>query len=156
MTLPILKTLKDPVKLFVFLGVSFLVFDVSYYFMAFTLGTRDNMCLIGAGLTPLNVAFSLIISLLSGLIVAGIMGVWNSRCDKAIPTSGGFLGLILGGMTVFCPLCTIPVISLFGLSISLSFFTTYAMYFKVIALILMLIAAHRLNKQLSGKLSCKV
>jgi len=156
MNFPILKNLRDPVKLLVFTGVAFLVFDISYYFMAFTLGTRDNTCLLGAGLTPLNIIFSVIISLLSGLLVTGLMGIWKRKSGRLLSGSSGGIGLLFGGMTVFCTFCTIPVITLLGFSVSLSFFTTYALAFKIIAIILMLIAAHRLNRQLLGECSCDV
>lgn len=158
MQLQIFKNLKDPVSLFVFIGTAFVIFDISYYVMANTLGTRNNMCVPGAGLTFWNVIFSLVISLLGGLIVSGLIALRanDTSGQKLIAGSSGGLGFFIGGLTVFCTLCTIPVITLFGLSVGLGFFTTYELLFKGIAIILMLIATYQLNKQFSGNCNCRV
>lgn len=49
------------------LSVSLVVFNINYYFMANLPGFRDNMCVMGAGLTPLNIIFSIILSVMAGV-----------------------------------------------------------------------------------------
>lgn len=63
-------------------------------------------------------------------------------------------GFLLGFFTVFCTLCTIPVISIFGFAVGLGFFTTYNLVFKILSLLLMILALTLLNKQLNFCETC--
>ncbi|PIR55220.1 hypothetical protein COU74_02345 [Candidatus Peregrinibacteria bacterium CG10_big_fil_rev_8_21_14_0_10_36_19] len=147
MNLAIFSLLKKTSYLFVALGVTFLMFDLAYYVMTTLPGSRNEMCVIGAGFTTLNIVFSVVMSFLSALLTVGILEVGMSK--RSVSTSG--LGVLLGSLTVFCTACTLPVISLFGFSLSLLFFTTYADILKVVSMVLIFIALYIVNGQVQNK-----
>ena len=99
--------------------------------MAHFPGTDGFMCLIGANFTPLNIIFSIFISLSAGLLTVGLIELYKEK--KALKSvelgSTSTVGLAMGMLTTFCTLCTIPTLSLFGVGISLSFVTQYELYF---------------------------
>lgn len=149
----ILTNLKSIPLAITAVATTLILFNISYYVMANLPGFRNNMCVIGAGLTPLNIAYSIIISVMAGILVANIPSFIKIRAIRN--TSSGFTGLLLGGFTIFCPLCTLPAISLFGISIGLSFFTTYDIWIKIISLFLMTWSFYIVNKKLSCNI-CKI
>ena len=132
------------------LSVALVFFNINYYIMANLPGYEDLACTIGAGLTPFNIIYSVMMSLLSGILVGNMPQFIKIRSLKS--SSPGFTGAALGSFTIFCPLCTLPAISMFGLSISLAFFTTYDIWIKALSLILMLWSLFIINK----KLSCNI
>ena len=150
----VIKLLKQPFYALIAMGVAFLLFDLNYYFMTKLPGTRDFQRVLGAGFTPANIIFSVILSLMAGLLVVGMME--NIKKRKASKLAGGAssVGVVAGAMTVFCTFCTLPVISVFGLSVSIAFFTTYEWYFKGLSLILMAVGLWLLDRQLVDE--CKV
>ncbi len=151
----ILRNLKNPFYSMIALGSSVLFFDLSYYFMANLPGTRNNMCVIGAGLTTLNIAFSVALSILTGIMVASVFALYRKRKSSLIATSSlSGVGLIVGSFTVFCAACTIPVFTLFGLSLSLGFFTTYDLPIKIVSMLLMLVSLYLINNQLND--TCEI
>lgn len=157
MHLPILDNLRKPVSALVGLGVSVLLFDAYYYMMVTFPGTIDRMCVIGANFNPTNVAFSIVLALMTGIMVSAIVELARRRRAQVLGSSASGVGFVVGTFTVFCTFCTIPVISLFGLSVSLSFFTTYEIWFKGASLILMIAGLYLLNKQLDGECEiCKI
>lgn len=155
----IVTNLRNPKYLFALVGVAFVAFDLSYYLMASLPGNRDEMCIMGANLTPLNIWFSVMLSLMVGVLFAGF---W-SLIDKKIhlqKQSGGKkiavgslsgIGAFLGVMTMFCTACTLPVISLFGLSVGLEVFTDNNYIFKIASLVMVLVSIILLNRQLEDK-----
>jgi len=143
----ILKNLLNTKSLVITVSAMLVLFNISYYMMANLPGYRNNMCVIGAGLTPLNVIYSLIIAAMSGILIANLPSLFKIR--SAASSSGGIGAMTLGGFTLFCPLCTLPAISLFGVSFSLSFFTTYDIWIKLISLMLMGWSLYLINKKLS-------
>lgn len=152
------KQLKNPTHLLIFLGVSFIFFDLNYYFISKLPGEVDNACVIGANITPVNVGFAVILSLLAGLMVVGGIALHKQRRARMAVSSilSGF-GVLVGTFTVFCTVCTLPVISLFGLSLGLGFFTSYNLTFKIISLLLMLMGMYLLEKQLEGEcVTCRM
>lgn len=150
MRLPLFSNLKKPTHLFVFLGSFLLFFDVSYYFMSTMPGTQNYMCVIGASLTLPNILFSLVMSALVGIVFSGLLFFLSTNAKRKVLTSSisGF-GAILGGLTIFCLPCALPVVSLFGISLSLSFFTSYNLFIKAASLFLLVGTAFILNKKLS-------
>jgi hypothetical protein len=150
----ILKNLRYP-KYFLFaLGTAFIAFDLLLYLMYSLPGSRDEMCIAGANLTADNIAFSIFLSVLIGVLIAGFIALFDKKVqDKKNIAMGSLsgIGAGVGVMTVFCTVCTLPVISLFGLSVSLEFFSYNNYYFKVISLSLIVLAIYQLNKQLNGK-----
>lgn len=154
----IVKNLRNPKYLFALVGVAFVAFDLSYVLMASLPGTRNQMCVMGANITPINIGFSLIFSFLIGIL---FVGFWNLidhkisagvyRKKKIAMGSLSGIGAIFGVMTMFCTVCTIPVISLFGLSVGLEVFTDNNYIFKVLSLGMVLWAIYLLNRQLEDK-----
>jgi hypothetical protein len=109
MKVHVIKNLKDIRYLFLFLGVAFLVFDFNYYLMSTMPGSRNEMCVMGINLTAENIVFSLILSLLTGIALAGVFAVIAKRArqrmaaKKVALTSLSGVGLGVGLLTVFCP-----------------------------------------------------
>lgn len=139
------------------IGVSFLMFDLNYYFMSTFPGARDFMCVIGGNLTPLNIIFAIFLSLMTGILIAGIVELFRLRSKKLAASSVTGLGLFLGILTMFCAACTIPVITIAGFSIGISFLTTYNLIIQISSMILMLLALYLVNQQLNDAcVVCKI
>lgn len=145
----LLKSLKNPVRVIVGLSVAVVFFDFNYYLMSKLPGDVDRMCVVGGDLTVLNMIFAVVMSLLTGFLVMGVMALYNQRRGAAAGSALGGFGLLVGTFTVFCTTCTIPVISLFGLSVGLNFFTDFNVEFKVVSFILMVCGLYLLNKQIN-------
>jgi hypothetical protein len=100
--------------------------------------THGNVpaCFVGAAYTPDNVFFSAALSLMTAWMLWGLWDLARARTAKKSWQEGslGLLGFVIGFFTVFCALCTIPVISIFGLAVGLGFFTTYNAIFKGLSL----------------------
>lgn len=154
MSLALLNTIKTPTNIFVLLGVSVLFFDLQYYLMKNLPGHENFQCIPGANLNSLNVFFSILLSLMTGLMVVAFIELYKRRKMSMAAGSASGLGLFLGTMTVFCTACSLPVISLFGISFSLMFFTEYEILLKAASILLMLVGLWVLNSQLAN--DCKI
>lgn len=165
--MPIFTNLKELKYALVFAGVVFLLFDVSYYLMVNLPGTRNFACVMGANLTPLNIGFSVVMSLLVGLLMTGFVALFSQQykekkaamvslsAAQAGPLAG--FGLVAGVLSLFCTVCTFPVLLLFGVSVGLEFFTDYHVLVKIISLGLLGAAVFLLNRQLARQCAvCKV
>lgn len=153
MRIPLLDNLKKPTQFLVFFGSFLLFFDLSYYFMATMPGIKDSMCVMGANLTVSNIVFSLAMGILFGVVASGLVSFLFStskRRRKIMTSSFSGLGALLGSLTVFCLPCTLPAISLFGISVSLNFFSSYNLFLRVAGFILLLVTAFLLNKKLEA------
>lgn len=142
------------------IALTALIFDVYFIIMKRLPGVGSiPACTIGGSLTVENIFFSLILSGLTAFNILGLIKLYKVR-SKAVSKKGtsslAGLGFIIGFFTVFCALCTIPVISVFGLAIGLGFFTTYNLYFKIVSLLLMAGSLYLLNKQLENHCACNL
>lgn len=143
--------LKNPINCIVMLGVAFVLFDIQYYIMANLPGYKDLTCIIGAGLTPENIVFAIIVSLMAALFLIGFFQLFKIKRNTSLQLfSISGIGAFLGALTIFCLPCTISVLSVFGIAIGLSFFTTYNLVIKIISLALLFVGLYLLNKQLKG------
>lgn len=149
MKLAVLKNLKKPTYLFVMLGVSALFFDLNFWMMRNLPGTKDLACVIGANFTTANIIFASILSILTGILVASIVALFAMKRSKLVASSVTGAGFVIGTFTVFCTACTFSVISIFGMSISLIFFTTYDLAFKILSLLLLITGLWLVNRQLA-------
>ncbi len=133
----------------VFLGS----FAFQYHLMATLPGARNQQCVIGAGLNAGNIAFGLLISLLAGLVVGGLwLAARNKFLSSGIPTvSLSGLGMVFGILTGFCTLCALPVLSLFGISLSLGFVTDHQVIIRLVSTALLLVALYRVDSQIRGQ-----
>lgn len=114
------------------------IFILFYIIMSRLPGNDNESCSIGASLTWGNIGFSAIISLLVGIMMVGFNQLkQKSKSPQKNILTGSSLGIggILASLTIFCTLCTIPVLSIFGVAISLSFLTTYNTLFKLLSLL---------------------
>lgn len=150
MKAPVLKNLKEARYLLVFIGSAFLLFDFSCYLMSTLPGSKDEMCVEGANLTPENIIFSIILSLMVGVMVAGFINLFALQAvkNKAKLTSIGGIGLGIGSLTMFCSVCTLPILSLFGLSVVFELFLEYSLIFKTISFLMLGTSLFLLNRQL--------
>lgn len=148
--MPVFSNLKQAKYLLTAIGVAVLMFDVSYYLMSVLPGSRNNMCVMGANLTPLNIGFSLLLSVMIGVLIAGLITLFAQKYtkNKAALSSLSGVAFVVGTMSVICTACTLPVISLFGLTLWLDFFTHHETLFKVVSLGMMAGSLYLLNRQL--------
>lgn len=151
MKLHIFSNLKTPKYLLIFLGSALVLFDLNYYLMSSLPGSRNEMCVMGVNLTAGNILFSIVLSLLTGLLIAGLFGLLAKRGahKKAALTSLSGVGLGVGALTFFCPLCALPVISIAGLSVVLQLFNDYNLLFKLASLLIIGAALFMMNRQLA-------
>jgi|CXWL01.1.fsa_nt_gi hypothetical protein len=147
----IFSILKKPTPFLVMLGFAFIFFDLQFLIMSKLPGSENEMCVMGAGLNLSNILFAIAISLMGGLFVAGFTQTFKKNKASYGTLSLSGIAAVIGTLTVFCTACTIPVLSIFGLAIGISFFTTYNIWFKVISLALMGFGLYQLNKQLKGE-----
>lgn len=152
----LLATLKLPKNLIFFTGVSLLLFDLSYYLMSVLPGSRNSMCVVGANLTPLNIVFSLVMSILAGLMMVAVMSLAGSRIrrDKAALGSLSGVGFLIGLFSVFCPACSFPVLTLLGVSVGMEFISEHQLLFKGVGFVALLMGLYLLESQLKGE--CKI
>lgn len=148
MHFPLIKNLRNPVVLLVSLGVALIFFDLSYYLMTSFPGSDGKMCIEGGNLTMENLLFAAVISLFAGLMVGGLLQLYKQRKARLVASSASGAAVAIGALTIFCTVCTLPVLSFFGLSIGLSIFVTYNAVFKVLSMTFMLVGLILLNKQL--------
>ncbi len=150
------SVLKHPVYLLLIFGVSFLMFDLSYWILKNLPGTRNLQCIMGGYLTPFNLVYAAVFSILIGMFVGGFIRLFALKAEngKAKLASLSGLGFILATLTTFCTICTIPVISVFGFSIGLGFFTTYNAVLKVVAMASVLFSLWLLDRQINEACGC--
>ncbi len=148
--IPLVGLLKNPrygvIAAMVFAGF----FYLNYYLMANMLGEQDLMCVMGGGLTPFNITFALIISGMASLVVVGFLENQKKRSMRSRFKMGSAsaIGVTLGTLTSFCTLCSLPVLTLFGLSVPLAVFTDYEIYFKVASFLLLALGMYLVNREL--------
>jgi len=137
------------------LGVAVVVFDVNYYLMSTLPGSRDQMCMMGVNLNPENIIFSVFLSLLTGVLIAGLLALFakKSAQRKAAMASLSGVGIGVGLLTFFCPICSLPLFSVVGASVIFEAFNDYNLIFKIVSLALLGGALFLLNRQLSD--DCK-
>lgn len=143
------------------LALAAVIFDAYYLIMKRLPAVNDTKaCQIGGALTTENLIFSAVLSMLAALILAGLFRLYRLRTSLKQKVATGSLlsvGFVVGVFTVFCTVCTIPVISLFGLGIGLGFFTTYNLLFKILSLLIMGLALYRVRRQLRNHCqACKI
>lgn len=158
MKLHLLEQLKKPTYLLTALGVAFILFDINYFFMASLPGSRDEMCVMNINLTPGNIVFSILISLITGVVLAGLMSllVMRSTQRKASMAAVSGFGVGIGALTVFCPVCAIPVFTIGGASVFFELFNQYGILFKIVSVGLLLCSLWYLNTKLDPEcLECK-
>ena len=150
---------QKPLHYFYTVALAALIFDGYFLLMKNLPGVGSvPACIVGGSLTLGNILFSVILSILTAIMIAGLIRLYQERSYRKKATINSSLagfGFIVGFFTVFCALCTIPVISLFGVAIGLGFFTTYNLFFKLISLAVMFFSLYLLNKQLSDSCSCE-
>lgn len=152
MTITLFLLLQNKRYLAITISIAAVLFLFEYYLMARLPGAVNYQCMIGGFLTPFNITFSLISSLLMGLTVSGVIAVTVEKHGNAVAaTSLGGISTTVGILTTFCTLCTLPVLTLFGFSLGLEIFTTYNLAFKFTSMALLFIGLFIINNQLGQK-----
>ncbi|HRY91541.1 MAG TPA: hypothetical protein P5229_04350 [Candidatus Gracilibacteria bacterium] len=147
-----ISSLLKPVNFMFFFGSALVFFDLQYFMMANLPGTRDNMCVDGANLTPVNIIFSLLLSVAIGLVIASMLELIALKQAQRKITSASMSGVAfgIGALTLFCPICALPVISLFGFSLGLGFINDFNLILKLVSLALLGGAIYLINGQLNN------
>ncbi len=142
----LLLLLQRPTWLIVWIGISFLLFDVAVFAMNAMPGSVEHMCVPGGALTWDNMLFYGVLSMVVGLLVMGFAEILRVQSRGAVETGiTAGVGGALSALTVACTACTLPVLSLFGVSFSLYFITEYGVYFRIAAVLFVLYTAYRMN-----------
>lgn len=150
------EVLKNPAYKIIAMGVVVLVFTVSYYALANLPGEIDLMCVQGGYLTPINIGFSLLFSLMMGVFVAGfieLLSFKKSGYGKLLSLSS--IGLGFGMLTTFCTICTLSLVLPFAAGF-LALFTTYNLIFKLLGLFSLAFAIYKLDQQLAENCGCRI
>lgn len=148
MNVPLIRNLRAPVSWLIAGGTALILFDVQYYLMANLPGERNLSCAVGANLTIGNVLFAALTSVLAGVFVAGLIPLIRSSGRASSVASAGIGATTLATLSAFCALCTLPVISVFGISLGLGFLGAYSLWFQLIAIVGFILALGLLNKRL--------
>ena len=153
---PLFKSLKDSDNLVVFAGFSLLFFGLNYLVMKNLPGTDGYQCLPDS-LNIENIVFSIMISFIMGIFIVGMKELFSAKkyAMQNVSTVSLFsVGGILSLFTIFCPVCTIGVVSIFGLSFGLNFFVDYEEWVRVVSILLLVFGLYWINGQLKD--DCKV
>jgi hypothetical protein len=150
------RPFKEIKYLLVAMGSAFLVFDLNYYLMLKLPGSRNEMCVMGVNLNAGNVVFSIVLSLLTGILLAGMIAVFAGHVsrNKAALASVTGMGLGIGTFTLFCPICAVPILSIGSASLFFQLFNDYNFVFKLLAVVLVGVALIILNSQLTECEEC--
>lgn len=142
------RLLKSPASLIMALGIAFLFFDFQYLMMSRMVGYENEMCVPGAGLTTGNILFSIVLALMAGALMVGFWQTLKERQARLGAVSASGIGAMIGTLTVFCPACSIPVLSAFGVAAGLT--VQYNLWFKGVSFALMAYGLYQIDKQLKG------
>ena len=147
----IIKILREQNYAIIAIATFISLLSLSYYIMTTLVGNAGNMCKIGAALTLKNIFFSFTLSMLASIMLTGLIKLLKQKQLSFGSTSLLGFGTLTGIFTIFCTLCTLPIIMIGGFSISFGFFTDYNNFFKLLSLLLMVIGLYLLNKQLNNQ-----
>jgi len=75
----------------------------------------------------------------------------NHALEKTEAVSIFSLGGILGFFTIFCPMCTIGVVAIFGVSIGLEFFAEHNFAIKILSSAILLGGIFWMNAKLKSE-----
>lgn len=170
----LLQLLKQKKSFLTFLIAASIFFLLNFWIMQSLPGSRNEACVVGAGLTTFNIIFAILTSIAFGLLMMGMVQLYRQRKTKKMlqttapekPKEGRksshffaagatVMGSFISFFTIFCVACTLPFITIFGAAISLNFFTDFEIEFKLLSLTLMFLALYLLNKQLEGCEICE-
>lgn len=149
----IFKTFKNPVNIFIFIAIFTIIFDLNYILTKNLPGHINNMCVNNGVITPGIMAYILILSFLTSLLLLAIIETIKHKTLKT-KSMAGITGSAIGTLVVFCPACTIPTITIFGFAISTQFFLDYELAIRIISITLILIGLWIVNSQLKD--DCKI
>jgi hypothetical protein len=175
-----LNLLKSPTYLITAFGITLILFDIQFYLLKNLPGHINLACTPGAYFTTPNLLFAAAISIFTALNVIGMIEIVRMKTKKyvrvnapcpanSLGTSGmdtyiskkfvfrstfsaslSGIGIILATLTSFCTICVLPVISLFGIGISLALFSTHLVWFKSLAVIFLAAGLYFTNNQLNN------
>lgn len=163
----LLKILKNPVKAMIAFSVALIVFDLQFWVMKKLPAYENNLCLPAGEVSFQGLAYALVLSLLTGLIVVGVIELYQikkSQSSFVVKNSKGIVGssslagvgVLVATMSTFCTTCTVTLISLVSLGTFFEFFARYNFAFRILSFVLILGGLWQLNRQLRNECSfCK-
>jgi hypothetical protein len=154
---PLLVSFKNPANLAIFAGFSLLFFSINYWVMKNLPGTDGYQCLPDS-LTRENIIFAVIISLIMGAFIVGMKELFSAKksaTQKVSSASIFSIGGIVSLFTIFCPVCTIGVVSIFGISFGLNFFVENEFSIKIATILLLIFGLYWINGQLKPE-ECEI
>ncbi len=148
---------KSPFYLFLAISLAFNLL-VFYYFVFSTVTTFK---IFFESNTPFYNWASIILTVLLGIFfgISATFLIWQLQkkvAENPAHLGNNFIGALLGGLSVGCPVCGAFLLSLFGLAGGLSIFPFQGLEIKVIALFLLSLSIFSTAKTISNKERCVV
>jgi len=148
----------NPTYIIVAIGLFAILFSFSLYALLTLPGSNGYACLPQAYLTPFNIVFSAVLSGMIAVFSVGFMELIHQHKArhqaKLVSLSG--IALLFGILTTFCTVCTISIAVPF-LAGFFALFTTFNIWFKLIAFASLIYALFVLDSQLKGECqACKI
>ena len=152
---PLFSALFLPRNFAIFLSVSAIFFGISVWILKSFPSSNGFQCLpAGAAATPENLIFAAISSGLFGIFAVGIFEIFREKFSAARAISSAAnvsIAGFLGAFSLFCPVCTIGVVSIFGASFGLEFFVDFNFEMKIATIFLLLFGIFWTNSQMTKK-----
>ncbi len=140
-------------------GIISITVGSAFWFLTFALTPTPFSEYIKAYGLPFTTA-----TILLGFMIAALTGVNASMviCRKQMTGNFGFkkdtttnaCSVFTGTAVSGCPLCTMPILGIFGLGGSLAFFPLLGLEFKILAIIALLVSTYYTAKNV--KITCKM
>lgn len=151
----LIKRITDPFRFLLMFFVALCVFALLLYIMATLPGHMGNMCRIGGNMSWQNTLFAVLFSALVAIhvvVLPELLGAPKSPTTKLPAWLAGLpvLGTLMGIFTVFCTICALPIVVLFGASLSLGFFTTYSIYIQLGSILLLCFSLYFVERYLAS------
>lgn len=145
----LLRYLHRPVFVLWWLGVSFLVFDLLFAIAVHLPGHQNNMCVPGGNIYLGNLIFFGIFAVLFSFLLVSVLYSYGDygRLFQG-STFLSVFGGIMGVLSSFCTVCTLPLLGFLGGSSVLFLIAEYDLWLKIIAIVVLLGGMILLEKRL--------
>jgi len=154
---PLLVAFKKRNNIFLFICSFLVLYGLNYLVMKSLPGTNGFQCLPHS-MNAKNVIFSVIMSTIMAVFIVGMKELLTLKKNTLQQTVSGVsifsVSGIIGFFTIICPICTLGVVSLFGVSFGLNFLLDFNIQIKIISILLMIFGIYWINGQLAQ--DCKI
>lgn len=132
-------------------GFSFLfLINISVLLLINSPAKIANACVQGGNFTLINLGLAIVISLLLSLSLAGLLHLLRMKKQKNninLVSIGG-VGMFFWFLSTMCLACYIPIIGIFGFSLSLNFLTGFEVWFRGVSLVLSILSLWMVDRQI--------